>query len=144
MTRAQDLLKLLDRLDEGTESTVTSTRLPTVLHEAVRLAVDLGMDSSANDATNQALRDRVESFAQQLALDEHYRKYPKTRPSLFQLALAAARLDGDPLADQQDLLEEAVSEVAERWPTATGDDVLVYASAMERHRKSPRKRTSAA
>jgi hypothetical protein len=141
--QSRELLKLLDQLDRDADSTVTSTRLPTVLHDAVRLAVELGMDSSANDATNQALRDRVGAFAQQLALKQHYRKHPGTRPTLLQLALAAARLDADPLADDPDLLGQAATEVAERWPEATGDDVLVYASALARHRKSPR-RTSAA
>jgi hypothetical protein len=144
MSQPRDLLKLLDQLDRSSDSTVTSTRMPTVLHDAVRVAVELGMDSSANDAANQALRDRVEAFAQQLALDEHYRKHPKTRPSLLQLARAAAHLDADPLADDPDLLEQAAAEVAERWPGATGDDVLVYASALARHRKVSRSRTPAA
>lgn len=123
---------------------MTSTRLPTVLHDAVRLAVELGMDSSPNDATSQALRDRVEVFAQQLALQEHHRRHPKARPTLVQLALAAARLDGDPLAERPDLLEQAATEVVERWPEATGDDVLVYATALARHRAPRRSRTPAA
>ncbi len=74
----------------------------------------------------------MEVFAQHIALEEHYRKHPKARPSLVQLAIAAARLDGDPLADQPELLQQAALEVAERWPEATGDDVLVYVPALDR------------
>jgi hypothetical protein len=144
MATPRELFRLLDRLGEGTDSTVTSTRLPTMLYDAVRLAVELGMDTSANDATNQALRDRVEVFAQQLALEEHYRKHPTVRPTLAEVALAAALLDGDPLAERPDLLEQAAAEVAERWPDATGDDVLVYAAALARHQQPPHPRRPAA
>lgn len=147
MATPRQLFRMLDELDagaSGSESTVTSVRVPTALQDAVRIAVELGMDTSANEATNQSLRDRVETFAQRLALDEHYRKHPTKRPTLFQLARAAARLDGDPLADQPAVLEQAASEVAERWPEATGDDVLIYASALARHSKVRRPRSPAA
>lgn len=144
MPRPRELFQLVDRFDDDTDSSVTSTRLPTVLHDAARLAVELGMDASVNDATNRALRDRVEVFAQQLALEEHYRRHPGSRPSLVQLALAAARLDGDPIAEQPALLEQAAREMAARWPDATGDDVLVYASALAHHRKPARPRGPAA
>lgn len=135
---------MLDQLDRRADTVVTSTRLPRALHEAVRIAVELGMDSSANDATNRALRDRLDVFAQRLALDAHHRAHPGTRPSLAELARAAALLDGDPLADEPDLLEQAAREVGERWPDATGDDVLVYASALARHgRRRPRRSPAA-
>jgi len=110
----------------------------------VRVAVALGMDTSANDATNQALRERVETFALRLALDEHYKEHPSARPSLAQVAIAAARLDGDPLGEDPGLVTQAAEEIVERWPDATPDDVLIYATALARHRKPRRSRTSAA
>lgn len=144
MATATQLFRMLDQLDRRADTVVTSTRLPRALHEAVRIAVELGMDSSANDATNRALRDRLDVFAQRLALDAHHRAHPGTRPSLAELARAAALLDGDPLADEPDLLEQAAREVGERWPDATGDDVLVYASALARHgRRRPRRSPAA-
>lgn len=144
MTTAAQLFRMLDRLDAEPDTVVTSTRLPRALHDALRIAVELGMDASANDATNRALRDRLEVFAQRLALDAHHRAHPDARPSLAELARAAALLDGDPLADQPDLLEQAAQEVGERWPDATGDDVLVYASALARHGRRRPRRTPAA
>lgn len=142
--KPQDLFDLLAKFDDVSESTVTSTRLPTILHDAVRVAVALGMDTSANDATNQALRDRVDSFALRLALDEHFREYPEARPSLAQVAIAAARLDGDPLGEEVELVTQAAEEIIERSPDAKPDDVLIYASALARHRQPRRSRTSAA
>jgi hypothetical protein len=142
--KPQDLFDLLAAFDQPSESTVTSSRLPTVLHDAVRVAVALGMDTTANDATNQALRERVEAFALHLALEEHFREHPDTRPSLAQVALAAARLDGDPLGEDPELVAQAADEIIERWPDATPDDVLIYASALARHGKKRRAHTSAA
>lgn len=144
MTTPSELARLLDNLDRGGASLVSSTRLPEALHDAVRAAVSLGMDVSANDAMSQALRDRVEAFSQRLSVESHIRRHPTARSSLADRAMAAARLDGDPLADQPELLAQAAKEVHERWPEATGDDVLVYASALARHAKPRRTRSNAA
>ena len=128
------LTKLFELLDavEGDETVVTSVRQPARLREALKVAVELGLDATANDAAVAALRDRLDTFAQRLALDAHYEAHPSVRPSLADQALAAARLDGDPLADQPDLLARAADEVAALRPNPSADDVLLYASALAR------------
>jgi hypothetical protein len=131
VAKTKRLFDLLDRLDDD-RTVVTSVRQPAALRDAMKIAVDAGMDSSPNDASVNAMRDRLETFAQRLALDLHYRQHPEARPSLFEVALAAARMDGDPLADRPDLLEIAAAEVVERKPAADADDVLLYAAALAR------------
>jgi hypothetical protein len=105
-------------------------RQPSALQEAQRVAVDLGMDTSVNDATVRAVRDRLETFAQRKALTAHYDRHPTARPSLAELALAAAELDGDPLANEPALLRRAADEVVKVKADATSDDVLVWAAAL--------------
>ena len=125
------LFELLDRLDDD-ETVVTSIRQPAALREAIKLAVELGLDTTANDAAVHAVRDRLDTFAQRLALDTHYAAHPGTRPTLAAQALAAARLDGDPLSDQPELLALAAREVAGLRPGASADDVLLYAAGLAR------------
>lgn len=128
------LFKLLDRLDRTDDSVVTSVRQPKVLRDAVKAAVDAGMDSSANDAIVHALRDRLETFAQRLALDKHYERHPEVRPSLGDLAIATAELDGNPLAADPALLRRAAEGVSALKSDPSSDDVLVYAAALASHR----------
>jgi len=109
-----------------------SLRQPAPLREALKVAVELGLDATANDAAVAALRDRLDTFAQRLALDARYRAHPEVRPSLADLALAAARLDGDPLAGQPELLARAATEVAALRPDPTADDVVLYAAGLAR------------
>lgn len=125
-----ELIEWLDRGDTDTATVVTSVRQPAALREAVKAAVALGMDATVNDATVQAVRDRVEAFAQRRALDAHYDRYPDVRPTLADQALAAAELDGNPLADDPALLRAAADEVLSVKPDAGPDDVLVYAAAL--------------
>lgn len=129
MDAVDKLLGLLDGLDSSA-TTVTSVRQPAALREAVKLAVQLGMDANTNDATVHAVRDRVETFAQHLALEAHFRRHPHARPSLAELALAAAQLDGHPLAGDERLLRTAAAELGPSQPGATGADVLIYAMGM--------------
>lgn len=127
---AQDrLFEVLDELDSSA-TTVTSVRQPSALREAVKLAVELGMDANTNDATVHAIRDRVEAFAQHLALEAHFQRHPEARPSLAELALAAAQLDAHPLAGDDELLRAAAAELGESMPDASGSDVLIYAMGM--------------
>jgi hypothetical protein len=126
---------LLWRLDESA-TVVTSVRQPAALRDAARIAVRLGMDATANDAAVRALRERVEAFAQRRVLDAHYQQHPEARPSLAELAVAAAELDGDPLAHTPEVLERAASEVLVLRPDATPDDVLLYAAALQSRSKS--------
>ena len=123
------LLEVLDGLDSSA-TTVTSVRQPTALREAVKLAVELGMDANTNDATVHAVRDRVEAFAQRLALQAHFQRHPEARPSLAEVALAAAQLDDHPLARDEELLRIAAEELGAAQPDATGSEVLIYAMGM--------------
>ncbi|HKE98793.1 MAG TPA: hypothetical protein VKG45_07675 [Actinomycetes bacterium] len=134
--RERDLFRWLDRLDQDDESVVTSVRQPAALREALRVACELGMDATVNDATVRAVRDRLETFAQRLALEAHYAEHPEARPSLADIALAAAELDSDPLADDPVLLRRAAGEVVRVKPDATADDVLIWAAALRSARAS--------
>jgi hypothetical protein len=129
-----ELMDALGRVEGETESTVTSVRLPVALRQALGVALELGLDASFNEATTKALRERVEVFAQRRALDAHYQAHPQVRPSLVELAQAAAELDGDSLAEEPALLGRAAAELSQTHPAATADDVLIYASALRAHR----------
>ena len=126
----EDLFALLDRLDADGPTVVSSVRQPVALKDALKVAVGLGLDANANDATVHALRDRLEAFAQRRALDAHYIAYPEARPSLAEIAQAAAELDGDPLAADPSLIRRAAHEIVALRPKATADDVLLYAAGL--------------
>jgi hypothetical protein len=79
----ENLFALLDGLDVDGPTVVSSVRQPAALKEAVKVAVELGLDANANDATVKALRDPLEAFAQRPApsaqrpaLDAHYSAHP--------------------------------------------------------------------
>jgi hypothetical protein len=127
MARVSELFELLDAL-EGSDSTVTSFRQPVALRDAVRLAVELGLGGNPNEVAVEAVRSRVEAFAQSLALEAHFVAHPDTRPTLGDLAIAAAELDGHPLADHPEFLRRCAEEVADLRPDAIGEDVLLYAT----------------
>src|SRR5687768_7027625 len=122
------IAELLDRSDPETIN--TSMRLPVTLREAAALAVDeLGVAGSTTALTSVALRAMLEAVVMQAALDQHYRRHPKARPSLAELAIAAAELDGHPLANRRDLLRRAATEIVRTRPEADADDVLLWAEA---------------
>lgn len=119
---------LLDAKDDRTVG--TSMRIPQSLRDAAALAVEhLQVAQSTTALTADALRSRLEAIVMQAALDAHYRENPRTRPTLGDLAVAAAELDGHPLAAQGDLLRRAAADVAQRHPDADADDVLLWAEA---------------
>lgn len=68
----------------------------------------------------------------QAVLDEHYQQHPEARPSLGDLAIATAELDGHPLAVEPDRLRQAAAEIVEKRPGAGPDDVLLWAEARTR------------
>ena len=76
-----------------------------------------------------ALRSRLEAILVEAALSAHYEEYPEARPSLAELAIAAAELDGNPLASTPELICAAADEVAARHPGADADIVLLWAEA---------------
>lgn len=105
-------------------------RIPESLRDAAALAVEhLHVAQSTTALTADALRSRLEAIVLQAALDSHYRENPRTRPSLGDLAVAAAELEGHPLATRPDLLRRAAEEVVRTHPEADADDVLLWAEA---------------
>jgi hypothetical protein len=120
--------RLLDAQDDRTVG--TSMRIPESLRDAAALAVEhLQVAPSTTALTAEALRSRLEAIVMQAALDSHYRENPEARPSLGDLAVAAAELDGHPLAGRPNALRRAAKEVARRHPDADADDVLLWAEA---------------
>jgi hypothetical protein len=120
--------QLLQRADDETVN--TSMRLPAGLREAAALAVsELGVSVSTTALTTEALRVRLEAIVVEAALEEHFQRHPKARPSLAELAIAAAELDGNPLAGQPGLIRRAAKAIVERHPDADADDVLLWAEA---------------
>jgi hypothetical protein len=79
--------------------------------------------------TTAALRATLEAIVMQAVLDDHYEHHPGTRPDLGDLAVAAAELDGHPLADQPERLRRAAAEITAKHPDASPDDVLPWAEA---------------
>jgi hypothetical protein len=129
MDAVERINRLLERGDDETVN--TSMRLPVALREAAAIAVsELGVAASATTLTAEALRARLEAIVVEAALEAHYQRYPKARPSLAELAIAAAELDGNPLAGQPELIRRAAKAIVERRPDADADDVLLWAEAL--------------
>ena len=105
-------------------------RLPTALREAAALAVrELGAATSTTALTTSALRSALEAIVMQAVLDAHYVEHPEVRPSLADLAIAAAEMDAHPLAGQPEALRRAAAEIVTRHPDSDADDVLLWAEA---------------
>ncbi len=126
LTRINELLDSTDA-----ESVGTSMRIPTALRDAAAIAVnELGAASSTTTLTTDALRDRLEAIVMEAALEAHFTAHPKLRPTLAELAIVAAEMDGHPLADRPELIRRAAAAVVERRPHADADDVLLWAEAL--------------
>jgi hypothetical protein len=111
-------------------SASTSMRIPAALRDAAALAVsDLGAAPSATALTSDALRATLEGMVMQAVLDDHYERYPDSRPNLGDLAIAAAELDGHPLAGEPDQLRRAADELVSEHPDASPENVLLWAEA---------------
>lgn len=105
-------------------------RIPVALRDAAALAVaELSVAPSTTALTADALRCRLEALVVEAALDAHYERYPAARPSLADLAIAAAELDANPMAATPDLIREAAAAILDRHPGADADDVLIWAEA---------------
>jgi hypothetical protein len=120
--------ELLDSTDDQTVN--TSMRIPAALRDAAALAVnELDLAPSTTVLTANALRAALEAAVMQAVLDRHYEEHPDARPTLADLAIAAAELDGHPLAGQPGLLRQSAAEVQQRHPEAGPEDVLLWAEA---------------
>jgi hypothetical protein len=115
-----------------TETANTSMRLPNALREAAAIAVnDLGAAPSTTALTTAALRATLDAMVMQAVLDEHYQRHPRARPTLADLAIAAAELDGHPLANEPARLRRAAAQIVALHPDADADAVLLWAEAQE-------------
>jgi len=127
----------IDRINELLRSTNPETvdspmRIPKALREAAGLAVnELGVAPSATVTAANALRNVLEGAVTLAALELHYEQYPEFRPSLADLAVVAAESDGNPLAQQPELIRRYADEVQLRHPDAEPEDVLLWAEARQ-------------
>jgi hypothetical protein len=132
---AVDTSAVIERISElldggGLATSNTSMRIPTALRDAAALAVgELGVAPSATALTTAALRTTLEAVVMQAVLDDHYVRHPSARPGLGDLAIAAAEIDGHPLAAQPERLRQAAAEISLNRPGASPDDVLLWAEA---------------
>lgn len=125
------LRRLIELLDEVGEETVnTSVRLPVRLRDAATMVAEMGLASSTSELTVRGLRETLEAFAQRAVLEDHYRAHPEARPELAEVALAAAEIDGNPLAAQPDLIRRAAREIRAIKDNPSPDDVLLYAAGL--------------
>ena len=131
MRRDKAIERINELLDSSNQATVnTSMRLSKALREASSIAVnELGAAPSTTALTSNALRTMLEALVMQAVLDAHYAQHPAARPDLAELAIAAAELDGHPLAARPELLRRAAEEIVERHPDAHADDVVLWAEA---------------
>ena len=133
MTREEAIDRINDLLDSADPETAnTSMRIPRALRDAAALAVrELDVAPSTTILTANALRAMLEGAVVMAALELHFEQYPEARPSLADLAVAAAELDGHPLAQQPEFLRRAAGEVQRRHPDASPEDVLLWAEAVQ-------------
>jgi hypothetical protein len=129
---ATDAIERINQLldSDMTETSNTSMRIPTALREAAALAAkELRVAPSATALTTMALRATLEAAVMQAALDDHYAQYPEARPDLADIAIAAAEIDGNPLAADPGRIRRAAAEIAMTHPDPEPEDVLLWAEA---------------
>jgi hypothetical protein len=63
------------------------------------------------------------------ALDDHYAQYPEARPDLADIAIAAAEIDGNPLAADPERIRRAADEITAAHSHPEPEDVLLWAEA---------------
>jgi hypothetical protein len=130
-----DVLEAIERISGLLDSPAlaashASMRIPTALKDAAALAgSELGVELSAAGLTSDALRATLEALVMQAILDDHYVRYPDSRPTLGDLAVAAAELDGHPLAEDPAGLRRTAAEIVDVHPDASPEDVLLWAEA---------------
>ncbi len=126
-----DIERFLDLLDSVDESTVgTSIRMPVALRDAAAVAVRAGLIASTTEVTVRGLSVELEAVAQRAVLDAHYLEHPEARPSLGEIAVAAAELNAHPLADRPDLVQRAATEIVRIVDDPSPAEVLAYAAGL--------------
>jgi hypothetical protein len=61
--------------------------------------------------------------------EDHYAQHPEARPDLADIAIAAAEIDGSPLAADPERIRRAAAEIAAVHPHPEPEDVLLWAEA---------------
>jgi hypothetical protein len=129
---AADAIERISQLldSDMTETSNTSMRIPTALREAAALAAkELKVAPSATALTTMALRATLEAAVMRAALDDHYAQHPEARPDLADIAIAAAEIDGNPLAAEPGRIRRAAAEIAAAHSHPEPEDVLLWAEA---------------
>ena len=107
----------------------TSLRLNASLRKAAEIAVERGWAPTFTALVEQGLAARlaevVASAAEQQALEDHYAEHPEARPDLWEIAVAAAEVDGSALAGHPELIRRATEALGDQ---ADVDRVLAWAS----------------
>ena len=125
------MLDLLDAVGQDAAAMAgTSIRLPVALRDAAAAAVRAGLLGSVPEATVQGLTAHLQALANRAVLDHHYREHPEARPERWEIALAAAEIDGHPLAARPDLVRRAAAELAVIVEDPTPGEVLAYAAGL--------------
>jgi len=130
--RLSRLLDLLDEVESGADAAGagTSVRLPNALREAATLANELGLAESASELIARGLYGALVDIAQRAVLDEHYRQHPEARPSLAEVTVALAQIDGNPLGDNPRMIRKAISHLRAAGQDPTPDEVLLFAAGL--------------
>jgi hypothetical protein len=124
-----DVARLLAQCMTDERHKATSLRLNESLREAAEIAVSHGWVPSFTALVEESVATRlagiVAAIAEQAVLDEHYAEHPEARPDLWEIAVAAAKVDGSPLAEQPDVIRRAAEALGEN---ADVDTVLIWAA----------------
>jgi hypothetical protein len=80
-------------------------------------------------AAAMAVRAALEVVVMRAALEDHYAQHPEARPDLADVAIAAAEIDGNPLAADPERIRRAAVEIAAAQPNPDPEDVLLWAEA---------------
>jgi hypothetical protein len=84
---------------------------------------------AVRDHATATARAVLEAALMRAALDDHYARYPEARPDLADIAIAAAEIDGNPLATDPERIRRAAAEMAATHADPEPDDVLLWAEA---------------
>jgi len=121
--------RLADLLASPSDDTAgTSVRLPANLRAAATVAAEMGYATSIAELSVRGLRDVLEAIALRAALDAHYAEHPGVRPSLVEVALAAAEMDGVVISVEE--AERAASWLESQGRTPTPDEVVLVAAGI--------------
>lgn len=142
MDAEQVVDRIIELLDEPVSgSSVTSVRIHSNVKQAQDLAREhLGLTDPMSDLVEQGIRDKLNALVFHAGLEAYFARYPQSRPTLGEVALAMAQQDGDPLATRLDLaaFQQAAEQVVQHRPDASPEDVILWLHAQEAPRSGTR------